>query len=248
MPGKENLISGQTGPTSPESFASIPRHVAIIMDGNRRWADQRGLPRYEGHRAGVANLRRVLKCLGEQGVACVTVYGFSTENWKRDKSELAGLFRLLEEVIEHETAELHKNGVKIRHLGRLERLSPKLQQSVKQAVQLTGQNTGLTLSVAFNYGGRAEIIDAVRRIAAEGVVPEKIDETMFARYLYTEGLPEVDLLIRTGGEFRTSNFLMWQSAYSELYFTSVLWPDFDGEEVAKALEWFGQRQRRFGGK
>jgi undecaprenyl diphosphate synthase len=248
LPREEKPLTGQTEPTSSESFASIPRHVAIVLDGNRRWADRRGLPKHEGHRAGVANLRRVLNYLGEQGVDCVTVYSFSTENWKRDKTELAGLFGILEEVIEHETAELHKNGVKIRHLGRLERLSPKLQQAVKQAVQLTGQNTGLTLSVAFNYGGRAEIIDAVRRIVAEGITPEQIDESMFERYLYTDGLPDVDLLIRTGGEFRTSNFMMWQSAYSELYFTSVLWPDFDGEEVAKALKWFGQRQRRFGGK
>jgi len=155
------------------------------MDGNRRWADQRGLPRYEGHRAGVANLRKVLMHLGKYGIPCVTIYGFSTENWKRNKKELAGLFRLLEEVIEHETDELHKNGVKIRHLGRLEALSPKLQQVVKYAIQLTRQNAGITLSVAFNYGGRTEIIDAVRRIIAEGIAPEQIDEALFERYLYT---------------------------------------------------------------
>ncbi|MFH0941433.1 MAG: polyprenyl diphosphate synthase [Chloroflexota bacterium] len=241
-------VTGQPELTPPESLPSRPRHVAIIMDGNRRWADQRGLPRLGGHRAGVANLRQVLKHLGEHGIPYVTIYGFSTENWKRDKDEVAGLFRLFEQVIERETAELHKNGVKIRHLGRLRGLSPKLQELVKQAIELTRHNTGITLSVAFNYGGRGEILDAVRRLIADGIAPAQIDEGLFGHYLYTDGLPDVDLLIRTGGELRTSNFLMWQSAYCELYFTSVLWPDFNGEEVARALKDFSQRQRRFGGR
>ncbi|RJQ41359.1 MAG: di-trans,poly-cis-decaprenylcistransferase [Dehalococcoidia bacterium] len=226
----------------------MPRHVAIIMDGNRRWAERRGLPRHEGHRAGVANLRRVVRQMGELGIPYVTIYGFSTENWKRDKNELAGLFRLLEEVIERETAELHQNGVKIRHLGRLEGLSPKLQEAVKNAIQLTSRNTGVTLSVAFNYGSRSEILNAIQKIIADGVAPEQIDEARFERYLYTCGLPDVDLVIRTGGEFRTSNFLMWQSAYSELYFTSVLWPDFNDEELSRALGTFARRERRFGGR
>lgn len=246
MPRETSPVTGLNTP--PEPLPSIPRHVAIIMDGNRRWADQRELPKNEGHRAGVANLWQVLRQLGEYGISYITIYGFSTENWKRDKNELTSLFRLLEEVIERETAELHKNGVRIRHLGHLEGLSPRLQEAVKNAIQLTSHNTGITLSVAFNYGGRTEIIDAVQKIIADGVAPERVDEALFEQYLYTDGLPEVDLLIRTGGQFRTSNFLMWQSAYSELYFTSVLWPDFNGKEVTRALTSFGQRERRFGGR
>jgi undecaprenyl diphosphate synthase len=218
------------------------------MDGNRRWADQRGLPRYDGHRAGVTNLRQVLKHLGDNDIPYVTIYGFSTENWKRDKDEVTGLFRLLEEVIEREAAELHENGVKICHLGHLEGLPPGLQQAIEQAIELTMKNTGVTLSVAFNYGGRSEILDAMRQIMADGIDPAQIDEALFSRYLYTNGLPDIDLLIRTGGEFRTSNFLIWQMAYSEMYFTSVLWPDFDSSEVAKALKSYSQRQRRFGGR
>jgi undecaprenyl diphosphate synthase len=230
-----------------EGIAGLPRHVAIIMDGNGRWAEQHGLPRLEGHRAGVANIRPVIKWLNKYSVECVTLYAFSTENWRRPENEVSGLLHLLGEVIDKEARELHKNGVKIRHVGRLEGLSPGLQKSINRALKLTENNTGMIVGVAFNYGGRMEILDAVRQLMAEGVPPQSIDEKLFGEYLYTAGLPEVDLVIRTGGEIRTSNFLVWQAAYSEYYFTPVLWPDFNDECVEKALLTFGQRQRRFGG-
>lgn len=177
----------------------------------------------------------------------LTLYGFSTENWKRPEEEIAGLLHLLQEIIDEETIELHKQGVKLRHLGRLASLSPSLQKAIKKAVELTKNNTGMTLSFAFDYGARAEIIDATRHIIAEGIPPEKIDEKLFDGHLYTAGLPAVDLVIRTGGEFRLSNFLLWQAAYSEYYFTDILWPDFNNKEVDQALLAYSQRQRRFGG-
>ncbi len=233
--------------STAEKIVRLPNHVAIIMDGNGRWAQQRGLPRLEGHRAGVESLRSVIECLSEYQIKYVTIYGLSTENLKRPEKEIAGLLHLLEEVIDEETVELHKRGVRLRHLGRLDRLSPHLEQVVTRTVELTKNNTGMTLSFAFNYGGRTEILDAVRRLIAEGIPPQKIDEKLFNSYLYTAGLPDVDLVIRTGGEIRISNFLMWQAAYSEYYFTEVLWPDFDKKEVEKALLSYSQRQRRFGG-
>jgi undecaprenyl diphosphate synthase len=177
----------------------------------------------------------------------VTLYAFSTENWSRPEDEVNGIFNILEEVIGRETRELHKNGVKIRHIGRLQGLPEGVQKSVKEAVRLTENNKGMTLGIALNYGGRAEILDAVRCITAEKVLPEDIDERVFNKYLYTAGFPDVDLMIRTSGEMRTSNFLIWQSAYSEYYFTPVLWPDFNEEELEKALLAYSQRQRRFGG-
>ncbi len=177
----------------------------------------------------------------------LTLYGFSTENWKRPEDEIAGLLHLLQEIIDEETIELHKQGVKLRHLGRLAGLSPSLQQAINKALELTKNNTGMTLSFAFDYGARAEIVDAARHIITEGVPPEEIDEKLFDSHLYTASLPEVDLVIRTGGEFRLSNFLLWQAAYSEYYFTKVLWPDFDKKEVNRALLAYSQRQRRFGG-
>lgn len=230
-----------------EKNTSLPRHVAFIMDGNGRWAEQRGLSRLEGHRAGVANVRPIIKCLDKHGVGYVTLYAFSTENWSRPEDEVSGLLHLLEEAIDKEAQELHRNGVRIRHIGRLEGLSPGLQKSMSRVVKLTENNTGMTLGVAFNYGGRTEILDAVRHLIAGGVLPQDVDEKLFGDYLYTAGFPDVDLVIRTGGEIRTSNFLIWQAAYSEYYFTSVLWPDFNEEELAKALLTYRQRQRRFGG-
>jgi len=230
-----------------ERISVLPRHVAFILDGNGRWAAQRGLTRLEGHRAGVANIRPIIRCLNKHGVDYVTLYAFSTENWSRPEDEVSGIFNILEEVIGRETRELHKNGVKIRHIGRLQGLPEGVQKSVKEAVKLTKNNTGMTLGIALNYGGRAEILDAVRRITAEKVLPEDIDEKVFNKYLYTAGFPDVDLMIRTSGEMRTSNFLIWQSAYSEYYFTPVLWPDFNKEELEKALLAYSQRQRRFGG-
>ena len=232
---------------SMERITSLPRHIAFIMDGNGRWAEQRGLSRLEGHQAGVENMRSIIKCLDKRGIEYTTLYAFSTENWSRPEDEVSSLLQLLEEVIDKETLELHKNGVRIRHVGCLEGLPPGLRESISRAVKLTENNTGMTLGVAFNYGGRVEILDAVRHLIAEGVSPQDIDEKLFGAHLYTAGFPDVDLVIRTGGEIRTSNFLVWQAAYSEYYFTPVLWPDFNEEEFERALLTYSQRQRRFGG-
>ena len=224
-----------------------PNHIAIIMDGNGRWAERRGFPRFEGHLAGIKSVRSTVRCLSQYPIKYVTLYGFSTENWERPRDEVINLFRLLEEVADKEALEFHKLGVKIRHLGRLEDLSQGLRQAVNRAIELTKNNTGMTLSLAFNYGGRTEILDAVRAIIAEGVPPQNINEELFNSYLYTAGLPDVDLIIRTGGELRISNFLIWQATYSEYYFTDVLWPDFGEKEIKKALLSYSRRQRRFGG-
>jgi len=235
-----------TNSETKEESTPIPSHVAIIMDGNRRWAEQRGLPRLEGHRNGLENMRSVIAHLGDCQVKYVTIYAFSTENWSRPRDEVLGLLRLLQERIDKEAREFHSKGVKLRHLGGLDGLSPRLQRLINQALELTKNNTKMTLSFAFNYGGRSEILHAVRQLITDGVPPEKIDEPLFGRYLYTHDLPDVDLLIRTGGELRISNFLIWQMAYSEYYFTKVLWPDFGKEEIEKALNAYSQRQRRFG--
>ena len=205
------------------------------------------MPRLEGHRAGVAKIRPIIKCLDQHGIRYVTLYAFSTENWSRPEDEVKGLLHLLEKAIDREAREFHKNGVRIRHIGRLEGLTPKLQTAIDGAVKLTENNTGMTVGVAFNYGGRAEILDAVRRLISEGVPPQDVDEKRFGDYLYTTGFPDVDLVIRTGGEIRTSNFLIWQAAYSEYYFTPILWPDFTQEDLTRILLAYSQRQRRFGG-
>ncbi len=231
-----------------KKVSRLPGHIAIIMDGNGRWAEQRGLPRLDGHRAGVDNIHRVVACLNQYQIKHVTLYGFSTENWRRPEDEVEGLLQLLEERVEKEALELHRNGVRIRHLGRFDRISHGLQQAINKAVELTKDNTGMTLGIAFNYGGRSEILDAVRRLIAEAITPENINERVFSSYLYTAGLPDVDLLIRTGGELRISNFMLWQAAYSEYYFTEVLWPDFNEQDIDKALLAYSQRQRRFGGR
>jgi len=226
--------------------ARIPTHVAIIMDGNGRWAKQRRLPRHSGHRAGTENIRHVVECFAEYGVKYLTLFAFSTENWSRPQREVRGLLRILEELIDQETTNLHEKGVKLRHIGRLDRLSPRLQEAVRRAIEMTKDNTKITVSVAFDYGGRAEIVDALKRILREGIAPENIDESLFSSYLYTAGLPDPDLIIRTGGEMRLSNFLLWQAAYSEYYSTTTFWPDFGREEIEKALVAYGQRERRFG--
>jgi undecaprenyl diphosphate synthase len=231
-----------------EKIAALPRHIAIILDGNGRWAEKRGLPRLEGHRAGVKNVRHILRCLNKYGIEYVTLYAFSTENWNRPADEVNGIFDILIKVVGRETRELHKNGVKIRHIGRFQGLPEGVQRSIRKAVELTKNNRGMKLNVALNYGGRAEILDAITRITEDKIPPQDIDEKLFSKYLYTAGLPDVDLVIRTSGEMRTSNFLIWQSAYSEYYFTPVLWPDFDEEELEKALLAYSQRQRRFGGR
>jgi len=232
-------------PASTESIP-VPNHIAIIMDGNRRWAERRGLRGLEGHQNGLENMRSVITYLGDRQVKYVTIFAFSTENWHRPKDEVVGILQLLQDRIDKEALEFHRKGVKLHHLGRLDGLSPRLQKSIRRALELTKHNTSMTLSFAFNYGGRSEILHAVRQLIADGVPPEKIDEQLFSSYLYTGGLPDVDLLIRTGGELRISNFLIWQMAYSEYYFTDVLWPDFGKDEIEKALKAFSQRQRRFG--
>ncbi|MFQ5987587.1 MAG: polyprenyl diphosphate synthase [Dehalococcoidia bacterium] len=225
----------------------IPNHVAIIMDGNGRWARQRRLPRLAGHRAGTENIRQVIECFAEYGVKYLTLFAFSTENWIRPRKEVQGLLRILEEAIDRETQNFHEEGIKLLHLGRRDRLSERLRQKLQYAIELTKDNTRGTLSIAFDYGGRAEIVDAVRRILEQGIPPESIDEASLSSYLYTAGLPDPDLIIRTGGEMRLSNFLLWQSAYSEYYSTPTFWPDFGREEIEKALIAYSQRERRFGG-
>ncbi len=216
------------------------------MDGNGRWAAQRGLPRLEGHRAGTENIRRIVEGCVEYGVKVLTLYAFSTENWGRPEAEVQGLMRILEEVIHREVADLHKNGVQLRHLGRLEGISDTLKKAVREAIELTKDNERLILNVAFNYGGRAEILEAVRRLMEAGVSPQELDEETFERYLYTAGLPPPDLIIRTGGEMRLSNFLIWQAAYAEYCSTPTYWPDFDKEEFYQALLAYSRRERRFG--
>ncbi len=229
-----------------ESLVTIPQHVGIIMDGNGRWAREHGLPRLEGHRAGTENIRRVLEACSEFGIKILTIYAFSTENWGRPQAEVRGLMRILEEVIDREVANLHKNGVQLRHIGQLEGISQRLQQAVRDAMELTKDNDRLILNVAFNYGGRSEILNAVRRLMGNGISPQELSEELFERYLYTAGLPSPDLIIRTGGEMRLSNFLIWQAAYAEYYSTPTYWPDFDKEELYKALLAYSQRERRFG--
>jgi len=227
-------------------LARLPAHVAIVPDGNGRWAEKRGFPRLYGHQAGVKNMRSIIEHLNDYGVKCVTLYGFSTENWGRPGEEIGGLFRILEERIKKDVPVLHKKGIKVRHLGRLEELPAWLRQAINSGMELTKNNTGMVLNLAFNYGGRVEIVDAIHKLIADGVPSEKIDEGLFSSYLCTAGLPDVDLLIRTGDELRLSNFLIWQTAYSEYYFTHVLWPNFTKEDIDKALLAYSQRERRFG--
>lgn len=225
----------------------LPNHVAIIMDGNGRWAKQRGLPRLAGHEAGTNNVRRVVDRFNNYEVKYLTLYAFSTENWRRPDEEVNGLLHIFARMIDRETKALHEKGVRLFHLGKADSLSEELQAKVNKAIELTKNNTGITLSIAFDYGGRAEILDAVRRIVRDGIRPEDITESLFSSYLYTPNVPEPDLIIRTAGEMRLSNFLIWQSAYSEYYSTPTLWPDFKDEEVDKALIAYSRRERRFGG-
>ncbi len=224
----------------------VPRHVAIIMDGNGRWAQRRGLPRSAGHEAGTENLRRVIRGCVEFGVEILTIYAFSTENWGRPRWEVQALMRILEGVIDKELDELAAEGVQLRHIGVLDRLPAKLQDKVHRAIELTKHNTRLIVNIAFNYGGRDEIVHAVQAIIRDGIPAEEITESLINSYLYTAGLPDPDLIIRTSGELRVSNFLIWQGAYAEYYVCSTLWPDFDRDELRKALEHYARRERRFG--
>jgi undecaprenyl diphosphate synthase len=232
--------------SSTPTLKQVPYHLAIIMDGNGRWAKARGLPRLAGHRAGTENLRRTLKACVRHGIKILTIYAFSTENWGRPAEEVRGLMTILEQVIERELKELHEQGVQIRHIGRSENVSPRLLKKIQKAVELTKHNDALILNVAFNYGGRQEIIDAVRRMMREGMDPDKVDDALLSQYLYTAGQPDPDLIIRTSGEMRVSNFLIWQGAYAELYVTPTYWPDFNDDELQKALDHYAARERRFG--
>ena len=234
-------------PANPDSvLPKVPVHVALIMDGNGRWAIQRGLPRLAGHRAGVENLRGIITACVEFGIPYLTIYAFSTENWGRPREEVDGLLFILNEVLDKELDELNRQGVQLRHIGRLEGLSNLTQKKVRQAMDLTRHNSRLVLNVAFNYGGRDEIVYAIQQMLADGVRPEQVDTDLVSRYLFTAGQPDPDLIVRTAGELRISNFLLWQAAYAEYYAADVYWPDFNKEELRRALEQFAQRERRLG--
>jgi undecaprenyl diphosphate synthase len=228
----------------------VPRHIAIIMDGNGRWAAKRGLPRVIGHRNGAEALRRTIKAAGELGIPYLTLFGFSSENWKRPPSEVDDLMGLLRHYLRGEIAELHRQGVRVRVIGDRTRLAPDIVTLIENAEGLTRDNGGVNLTVALSYGGRAEIVAATRAVARKAaagkVDPETIDEGMIARHLFTADLPDPDLLIRTSGEQRISNFLLWQCAYAELVFTSTLWPDFGRADLEQAIADFGCRERRYG--
>jgi len=232
--------------TPEPSRPGLPRHVGIIMDGNGRWARRRHLPRVAGHRAGVRAIRPVMEACDRAGVHILTLYAFSTENWSRPRHEVDALMRLFGETIESEIGELHDNGVQIRVLGDRRRLSGALQRKVADAEALTADNTTAILNVAINYGGRGEIVAAVRELAAHGVDLAELDEETLSRALYTAGLPDPDLIIRTAGEMRISNFMLWQAAYAELYVTDTLWPDFGEAALDGALQAFAGRERKFG--
>ncbi len=225
---------------------TVPKHVAIIMDGNGRWARARGLSRNDGHRAGAEALRSVIERFADHGVEAVTLFAFSTENWGRPRSEVDGIMRLASRVIDRELNTFHDSGIRLRHLGELAGLPKSLQSRVTKAIRRTEHNTGMTVNLAFNYGGRADIVEAVRGLIVAGARPEDVTEESIAAHLTTAELPDPDLLIRTGGERRISNFLVWQAAYSEYYFTPVQWPDFGAAEVDEALLEFSRRRRRFG--
>ncbi len=228
------------------SSLDVPAHVAIIMDGNGRWARKRGLPRQAGHQAGADNLRRIIRACVDFNIKVLTIYAFSTENWGRPKTEVQALMRIFARVLDQETDELNANGVCVHHLGDLTGVDPRLQEKVRRALELTRDNDRLILNVAFNYGGRAEIIHAVQQMLADGIKPEDLTEDLFSSYLFTRGLPDPDLVIRTSGELRISNFLIWQAAYSEYYPTPALWPDFGRRDLYEAIVAYNARDRRFG--
>ena len=238
------MANHKTGENLPKG----PQHIAIIMDGNGRWAEKHFLPRLAGHQAGTENLREIIKACVEFGVKYLTVYAFSTENWKRSPDEVSGLLKILAESLEKELGELHKQGVQLRHIGRLERLNAELSKKIREAMELTKNNQRLVLNIAWNYGGRDEIVYAVEQVVKEGIKSNEVNEETISRHLFTANLPDPDLVIRTSGEMRTSNFLLWQTAYSEWYFTPILWPDFKKPELEKAIEAYNQRERRFGGR
>jgi len=231
---------------SSKGHPKVPVHVAIIMDGNGRWAQKRGLPRLDGHRVGVDSIQKILKTLSQKGVQYVTLYAFSTENWNRPEEEVTGILEILQYALRVQTEALHENNVRIVHIGKQDRLSPQLREEVVHSEQLTRGNSGITLNVAFDYGGRDEILAAVKKIIRDGIPEDQVDEALFQSYLFTGHSPDPDLIIRTGGEMRISNFLLWQSAYSEYYHTPTLWPDLESDEIERVLKDYSTRQRRFG--
>ena len=245
----DSVESAQSAETvDPAESADVPRHVAVIMDGNGRWAAQRGLRPTDGHRAGTENIRAAIEAFAERGVRCLTLFAFSTENWKRPRPEVRGLMRILSSTIDREVRPLHEAGVKLRYIGRLDALDSRLRRKIDEAIELTRRNDRMTVCVAFNYGSRAELVDAVRRLVADGVEPEDVNERMLSSYLYTRELPDPDLIIRTGGEQRISNFLLWQAAYAEYVFSDTYWPDFGEQDVDAALMAYAERTRNFGGR
>jgi undecaprenyl diphosphate synthase len=230
----------------------LPRHIAVIMDGNGRWARKRHLPRIAGHRAGIRAVRQVVEACARLGVPCLTLYAFSVENWKRPRTEVKLLMGLLREYLKKEIAELNRNNIRFGSIGRIESLPKAVQRDLRETAEKTRRNTGLRLTLALNYGGRTELIDAVRSVASQmkenlTFDPETITEESFSRHLYTHDLPDPDLLIRTSGEMRLSNFLLWQVAYSEIWVTDILWPDFTEDELYQAVTDFQRRERRYGG-
>jgi undecaprenyl diphosphate synthase len=233
--------------TSVQKFNVLPRHIAIVPDGNGRWAKQRGLPRIMGHRAGTENMLRMVQWINEYPIPYVTFYGFSTENWNRPGTEVMGLFDVVEKFVDSHLKDIQSANIRIRHIGTLSGLPEPLQKAITKSVEMTQYNTGMNLGIAWNYGGRAEIVAAAANLIRENCPPDKLDEKLFAEHLLTSGMPDVDLLIRTGDETRLSNFLIWQTAYAEYYFTNILWPDFGKNEIEAALLDFSKRDRRFGG-
>ena len=227
--------------------STLPEHVAIIPDGTRRWARKNGLPEMEGAKAGAENMHRTVAYLLDAGIRYLTVWGFSTDNWKRSPEQVSFLFEQAQAWLERDAPWIHSRGVRLRHIGRTDRLPWDLRQAIRYWGEVTRENTGMTVVAAFDYTGRAELIDAIRRIIEARITPMRMDDDLFSRYLYTDSIPDVDLVIRTSGEFRLSNFMLWQTAYSELYFTPVLWPDFDEKELEKALRVYSERLRRLGG-
>lgn len=227
-------------------FKIIPNHVAIIMDGNGRWARAQGKSRIFGHQAGTNNIRNIIEIFASLNVKYLTLFAFSTENWNRPTKEVSWLLDIMTKTISKELNELNANGVKIQHIGRLDRLSPKLKKAIENGIELTKNNSRIIVNVAFDYGGRYEIIDAIKRIMLDNISPDILSEELFNKYLYTKETPYPDLIIRTAGEIRISNFLLWQSAYSEYYYTDVLWPDFGRIEIEKSIKAYSERVRRFG--
>lgn len=236
-----------TSDETNQTIGNFPRHVAIIMDGNGRWAKERGLPRVAGHQAGTENLRRIIRASAKLGIKYLTFYAFSTENWSRPQAEVDGLMHILSDVIDKEMNELNQEGARLLHIGHLDGLPRSLQTKVQSAINLTKDNERITIVLAFNYGGRDEIVHAIKKMLGDGVEPEDVDDALVSSYMFTKDIPDPDLVIRTSGELRTSNFLTWQSVYSEWYFPKVYWPDFNEEELQKAVEDYQARERRFGG-